>query len=263
MKLPDIYPSAPLAVRQILFNRTLAEIQIGHSDSRVFKTIDEGDCLYLKTQAASSAQSFAVEVDILGWLNGKLPVPEAAAYQSDDIQEYLILTEVPGFNCVEAMNILPPSRIVELLAEGLRQFHELDLTGCPFDLRIAQKLITAQENVRLGLVDETDFDPERQGASATSLLEALRQHCPSEDDLVFNHGDYCLPNILIQDNAISGFIDLGRAGIADRYNDLAIASRSIATNLGEPYADLFFEVYGVKKVNIEKIDYYRMMDELF
>ena len=72
-----------------------------------------------------------------------------------------------------------------------------------------------------------------------------------------------MPNILLQNSEISGFIDLSRAGVADRYNDLAIASRSVRYNLGPDFEDLFFEYYDLDQVDEDKIAYYRMMDELF
>lgn len=95
------------------------------------------------------------------------------------------------------------------------------------------------------------------------MYASLEERRPDEQELVFTHGDYYLPNILLQGKRISGFIDLDRAGIADRYNDLAIASRSIAYNLGADYEQCFFLAYGIENVDEEKIEYYRMMDELF
>ncbi|MEM9808205.1 MAG: APH(3') family aminoglycoside O-phosphotransferase, partial [Cyanobacteria bacterium P01_D01_bin.56] len=174
-----------------------------------------------------------------------------------------LLSEVPGDNCVDAMTRLDNNRLVELLALGLRQIHQINIARCPFDERIKSKLARAHCHVQQGLVDEDNFDDERLGMTAQEVYAALVERRPTEQDFVFTHGDYCMPNILLQGDRISGFIDLDRAGIADRYNDLAISSRSIAYNLGTDYEQRFFLAYGIDNVDEEKIEYYRMMDELF
>ena len=262
-RLIEVFPSAPQPVRKALGNRDLVEEQIGCSDTRVFRAIDRSGTFYLKTQSVPAFNSFAREVQILDWLLGKLPVPEVIEFVQGSENEYLLLSEVPGINCVEAMELLDHRRIVQLLAEGLHMIHSLEISDCPFDEGILQKLSNAEQNIRHDLIDEDDFDEERRGWTSRQVLDLLRKEPPPESDLVFNHGDYCLPNILIQDDRISGFIDLGRAGVSDRYNDLAIASRSIAYNLGATFESQFFQVFGIDQVDAEKIAYYRLMDELF
>ncbi len=242
----------------------MIEVNIGCSDSRVYKVINEDYELYLKTLAISKCFSFAHEVQILQWLQKKLPVPEVIEYAKDSEYEYLLLSEISGDNSVEAMEKLKHKEIVFLLATGLRTIHSLDISTCPFDEGIDEKLKNAQYNVDNNLVDEDDFDEGRRGITTSSeILNCLHNTRPPENSLVFSHGDYCLPNILIQQNKVNGFIDLDRAGISDRYNDLAIASRSIQYNLGDDYEKLFFEYYGLDHVNQAKIEYYRLMDELF
>ena len=44
------------------------------------------------------------------------------------------------------------------------------------------------------------------------------------------HGDYCLPNIILKEHTVSGYIDVALAGVGDRYQDLALAVRSLAYN---------------------------------
>lgn len=80
------------------------------------------------------------------------------------------------------------------------------------------------------------------------------------------NGDYCLPNIIVSNGNLSGFIDWARAGVADRYQDLALAARSPRHNMGprgHELASLFFQEYGMKHVDFRKLHYYILLDELF
>ena len=46
---------------------------------------------------------------------------------------------------------------------------------------------------------------------------------PPSEDLVVCHGDYCFPNVLLDDaGAITGFLDLGELAVADRWWDVAV-----------------------------------------
>lgn len=257
------YAHAPEAIQALFRTESVMEVQIGCSSSRVFRVEHGEQTVYLKTHHLSPHFSFAHEAQVLRWLSGRLPVPSVLDYTVGSTHEYLVLSEIAGENCVDAMTHLAPAEIVALLARGLRQIHALNIAACPFDERIAAKLAHAWDNIEHGLVDETDFDTERLGMTAAAVYETLRLTIPSEDDLILAHGDYCLPNVLIRNDIVSGFIDLDRAGISDRYNDLAIASRSIGHNLGADYERLFFEQYGLDMIDHDKIRYYRMLDELF
>ena len=263
MKLFQIYPQAPRRIQKVLKDSTLLEVHIGCSNSRVYKALKGAHGLYLKTQPRNKHTSFAHEVLILNWLNQKLSVPEVIEFETDSLNEYLLLSAVPGTDCVEAMTSLDSKRLVSLLAKGLRTIHDIDISTCPFDETIAEKLKKARYRVMNNLVNEGEFDEERQDMTPAQVLQALQDQPPIEDELVFSHGDYCLPNVLIHQNEISGFIDLDRAGISNMYNDLAIGSRSIRYNLGAKYEPLFFEYYGINPVDKEQIAYYRMVDELF
>ena len=98
------------------------------------------------------------------------------------------------------------------------------------------------------------------------LLAWLEENRP-EEELVFSHGDYCLPNIFIKDGHVSGFIDLGNCGVADKYQDIALCYRSLLHNYGEKeYKDfkpeMLFEELGIEP-DWKKIKYYILLDELF
>lgn len=70
------------------------------------------------------------------------------------------------------------------------------------------------------------------------------------------HGDYCLPNILVKNDKIAGFVDLGDAGIGDPWFDYAWCIWSLEYNLKtKEYTPLLLEKLGVE-FNEEKYNEY-------
>ena len=86
---------------------------------------------------------------------------------------------------------------------------------------------------------------------------------------MFTHGDYCLPNVLlIEDGAggfrVSGFVDCGNAGIADRYQDLALCARSVRVQLRAGVgAGAVRALWPRADVDEAKLAYYQLLDEFF
>jgi len=71
---------------------------------------------------------------------------------------------------------------------------------------------------------------------------------------VLIHGDYCLPNIILDNWRFSGFIDLGLAGVGDRHIDLWWGAWTLHCNLKtDQWRDRFFDAYGRDKIEHEKL----------
>jgi aminoglycoside phosphotransferase len=189
-------------------------------------------------------------------------VPEVIGFAGDDLSHHLLISEMPGPTAADPRDRDAIAGLVENLAEGLRMVHAVPAADCPFDHRIAAEIERARERMERGLVDEEDFDEEHRGRSARSLFEELTARIPEEDP-VFTHGDYCLPNVIVAGGGISGFIDLGRAGIGDRYRDLALAARSLAFNFGEQWVPLLFDAYGIARPDPGRLAFHRLLDEFF
>jgi kanamycin kinase len=64
------------------------------------------------------------------------------------------------------------------------------------------------------------------------------------------HGDYCLPNIILDDWKLSGFIDLDSGGAGDRHVDIFWGVWSLFFNLKtDKYRDRFLDAYGRSRVD--------------
>ncbi|MGM0877843.1 MAG: APH(3') family aminoglycoside O-phosphotransferase [Bacillota bacterium] len=252
----------PQSLARLTNGYSWEQITIGHSNAMTF-LLKGSYNQYLKIQPNNSVENLYHEKEKLEWLQGKLSVPEVLYYDKDEVNEYLLITEIEGINASDKSYEANLSYLMELLALGLKTLHSLSIESCPFIQKLDVKIEEAKRRVENRLVDEEDFDEVRKGLKARELFEELISKKPINEDLVFTHGDYCLPNIIIDKGKVSGFIDLGRAGVSDRYQDLALAIRSITYNFGKEYIPFFLKEYGVKELDESKIFYYQLMDEFF
>ena len=78
---------------------------------------------------------------------------------------------------------------------------------------------------------------------------------------VFTHGSFGLRCTLLDQTGVSGVLDWGLAGVADRYVDLASAVRSIASGLGPELIPTFFQAYGLERPDPRKLDFYALLAE--
>lgn len=129
------------------------------------------------------------------------------------------------------------------------------------------------ENIKNNQVCKEDLEPDTFGPEGFSnpmaLYEYLQANRPEEENVLI-HGDYCLPNVFFENQEVSGFLDLGYCGVGDKWQDIALAVRSLHHNLEEigkeeeyqALYQIFFEELGIEAEE-EKIRYYILLDELF
>jgi aminoglycoside phosphotransferase len=256
--------SFPPDLRECLSNAVLTKNTVGYSGAFVFH-IDrmEGRPAYLKTVPSVWHQSLQQEADALNWLQGKVPVPEVLYFGQYEGRDYLVMSEVKGKDGSQEELLAQPEELVRIYAEAVKELHRLPAADCPLDQSLERKLAAAARAVAEGIVNGAEFEATNAGRSPADILGELARTRPAEDP-VFTHGDYCLPNLMIHNGRLSGFIDVGRAGVAERYQDIAIAIRSLRYNFGsDRYKSLFTECYGIQDLDGDKVDYYILLDELF
>jgi aminoglycoside phosphotransferase len=219
----------------------------------------DGRELYLKTAPAQAAVPLRAEAARARWaLAAGLPVPRILAACGDGSAEWLLSEGLPGTMAADARLRADPQRLVPILARGLRRFHATPVAGCPFPFSAADALARIRRRVSEGRIRPADMHDEHRHLSPAAALAELERLRPGREDLVVCHGDYCLPNVLIEDGAAVGFVDLGELGVADRWRDLAVGSWSVTWNLGPGWEDLFLASYGAER-DERRMAFYRLL----
>jgi kanamycin kinase len=218
-----------------------------------------GRTLYLKLTVSDAWPTLKMEAERMRWATDHLPVPGVVECGSDDLTNWLVTEALTGLPATHSSFSADPQELVRVLATGLRTFHEAPVEQCPFDFRLDAALLLTRERMDAGHIDaERDFHPEFTHLTPADALSRLELDKPSSEDLVVCHGDYCLPNTLIGDDRVVGYVDLGELGVADRWWDLAVATWSLTWSLGPGYEGAFLEAYGIE-VDEERMEYYRLL----
>ena len=208
--------------------------------------IDREDGYYLKSAPKGTLKQ---EAELTAYFHGKGLATEVLAYESLE-KDWLLTARIRGEDCTHPTYLRDPKQLCDLLAERLRALHEMDGSDCPVQDRLIEYFAVAERNCQR---KEYDLSYAADVAEIHSLEEAWQtvregKSLLRADTLI--HGDYCLPNVMLEDWHFRGFIDLGNGGIGDRHIDLFWGAWTLRYNLGtDAYRDRFFDAYGRDRVD--------------
>lgn len=252
-------------LNQYFRNYEVLPIPGGATAACVYKIITKTKGTYiLKTQPANAASySLCSEKQNYEWLLNKVPVPAVAFFHTTGSEELLCVSELSGKTLEAYIGELNTEEIVTRYARALKLLHSLPIDSAaqvqPLDTIISK----ARFNLDNSLMDMDDLQPENRYSTASQLFYRLLELKPSDHELVFTHGDYSLDNIIFHEDSLSGFIDIGGGGVADKYRDIAIAVRNIQDHFDEDLVSLFCHEYGMSGLDERKMKFYRLLDEFF
>ncbi len=247
MKRTPITPDLsgfPQNLRPILEGAPLYDSSCSPAAKVIF--IDREEGYYLKSAAPGT---LAREAQLTGYFHSKGLSAEVLCYLSDQ-QDWLLTRRVPGEDCTHADYLADPIRLADLLGQRLRALHEINPAGCPVPHRTAEYLAAARENYRLGRYDSSLFPDNWGYDTPEAAIAVVNAHGHLLKTDVLLHGDYCLPNLLLDNWRFTGFIDLGNGGVGDRHIDLFWGAWSLSFNLStDRYRDRFLDAYGRDKID--------------
>lgn len=258
----------PENIEKLISGKVPEANNVGYSDASVYVLED----MVLKIEKISDNSDSTVEV--MKWLEGKIPIPKVICCEIDSEYQYLLMSRTPGKMSCDSCYMERPEFLYRTLANAMKMLWSVDVSGCPRDMDLDAELKEAKRRVENGLIDMEMAEPSTFGEGGfkdpEELLEWLMNNKPDYEP-VLSHGDFCLPNLFIDGEKFSGFIDLGSTGTADKWKDIALCYRSLKHNAEGFYserkypginADKLFDALGIEP-DFDKIRYYILLDELF
>ena len=211
--------------------------------------IDRDEGYFLKI---APRDALAHEAAMMTYFFNKNMTARVCDYISDGDTDYLVMERVKGHNCLWEEYVNAPEKLSVVLGESVRRLHDLDHDDCPkkginsFIVPLAHKKYQSND-IDVWLLEYSDYKtPE----------DAYRFLCEHEQGLVEDvclHGDPSLPNILLENFKLSGFIDFDGGGIGDRHFDLLWVVWSLSFTLKtNGFKDRFLDAYGRDKFDVNR-----------
>jgi len=208
-------------------------------EAQVWFADRDGGC-FVKRAASGT---LATEAAMTRYFHAKSMAGQVLAYTTAE-DDWLVTARVPGADAASAQYLDQPRRLCDTLAETLLTLHSTDHSGCPVPDRTATYLATAETNSAHGEHDTSYAQYCGYSTIAQAHDDLVRDgHLLRTDTLL--HGDYCLPNIIMDGWSVTGFCDLGNGGVGDRHVDVYWALWTLRFNLGtDEYRPRFLDAYG-------------------
>jgi aminoglycoside phosphotransferase len=259
----EFWRSLPATIAQIVGDQPAQAITAGESGAQVWHF--PGLNAYLKISDHQIAFPVQREIERLHWLTGRVPVAPIIAAASDHQRAYLLTGAISGVHPLdETLNWSPAERI-QFVADAARQFHALDVTGCPWQRSIDDLLAQAEEHIARGWVREDLFEEQYQGQDPRQLFKQLLALRPDDLPPVVTHGDLFGMNIYADPEAhiLSGFLDVGECASGDPYIDLAVLAMEIQEFPGTAWIEPFFAAYGIAHIDEQRLAFFQLLNEFF
>lgn len=232
----------PFAEKAVIFDSSCS------SAARVWY-LDREEGFYLKRAARGT---LGQEAEMTAFFREKGLSARVVAYESGEY-DWLLTSRIAGEDCLHRRYLENPERLCDTLGSVLRLLHGQAAAGCPVrhsPEEMLRRAACARDAGKFNreLAEEQGFSSAEEAWQAAVSGAALLK----TDTLI--HGDYCLPNVMLDNWRFSGLIDVGGGGIGDRHVDLFWSIWSLGYNLRTTaYTQRFLDAYGREAVDPEAL----------
>ncbi|OPA78745.1 hypothetical protein BVG16_12965 [Paenibacillus selenitireducens] len=207
--------------------------------------------IFLKVTPKGQMQCEALMTD---YLYNHGACPRVLHSTSDATRDYLITNRIMGSDATSDEYVKQPNRLSEVFAESLVNLHRVRKEGCPSINGIEEMVIRAEENYLEGRAEKGLLRYMGYTSIETAYRDMMSLNRNANEHKVVIHGDYCLPNIILYDFKLNGYVDVGYGGVGDRHYDIFWGLWSLQHNLKSDYnPKRFIQAYGKEMIDQERV----------
>lgn len=233
----------PDSIKSILENAKLYDSSCSSEASVIFADKDSG--YFIKSSAKGALKDEALMTEYFNSLKLSARVIEYISLDKD----YLVTEKIAGEDSVSDKYLANPTKLCDTLAENLSFLHSIDFKDCPIKNHTERYLARAEANYLSGNYDKSMFPDSFGYHSADEARNVILAHSNLLKNDTLLHGDYCLPNILLNDWKLSGFIDVCSGGVGDKHVDIFWAIWTLYYNFKtDKYTKRLIDAYGRDKI---------------
>jgi len=213
----------------------------------------------LKIGKSRCAEDLRNEVARLNFLSGRLPVPEIFIFIEKNGCACLLISKLQGTAGHVSCGTYSIDNIIQRYAESLQRIHCLAVEDNSMPQAISKIFSCAEKMVSEKKINCVEFE-KATSMTPVQLLNYLEKRMGDVRENIFTHGDYCLPNIILNTDTTS-VIDWGQGAISNINRDFMSVELSIRMNFGEGYIKMFYDYYHGETPNPELIQYFLFLDQ--
>lgn len=252
----------PLPLQELLFHAQVKEKRLGRLGNVIFllRDIHLGEC-YLNVASGYVQYELRGEYRFLSGDTGNLPVAKVLFYTEEDSVSYLLTTYLRGKPLHQVLSQFTPTALIDFVGKTLFDIMRLPCTNVGNGLQ--EELEQVKGMLERGEVDAERFQQEMKRQPEKMFVQ-LVEEAKGHSNTVYTHGDYCLPNLLVEDKKLSGIIDWGKSGRGDVCRDLSALEGSMRYNVGYAAMEEICQAAGLidtaglqeKRTFYQKLDQY-------
>lgn len=238
----------PVEFHSFLSNAKIYDSSCSSEAKVIF--IDKDDGLFLKSAPKGTLEREAV---MTRYFHSKKLAAEVLTYLSDD-RDWLLTTKIQGDDCTTQKYLDQPERLCDIFAERLALLHAEDFSDCPIKNHTERYLATMKRNKIAETYDKSHFPDSFGYKSAEESWAVIEKYSHLLNTNTLLHGDYCLPNVILNNWSFSSFIDLDNACVGDHHVDVFWGTWTLLFNLKtDKYSERFIDAYGRNNVDEEML----------